>query len=202
MLKKMVVALSFYAPLVLAGTAAQEVQTKLNSMRTMKADFQQVVTVGTREISRSSGTIALSRPGRFRWHTKKPMEQLIVADGNKLWIYDVDLEQVSVKKQEKGVGGTPALFLSGLDNTVERDFTVSKNTKASLSTYDLQAKSTKENYQKVSLGFTGPLLKTIKFNDQLGQTTLISLQNVQNNRELSKQLFQFSPPKGVDVVTE
>ena len=91
---------------VFAATPSELLQAKLNALRTMSADFTQVVKAKRREVSHSSGTMALSRPGRFRWQTKAPMEQLVVADGKQLWIYDVDLEQVSVKKQEKSVGGT------------------------------------------------------------------------------------------------
>lgn len=76
-------------------------QTKLNSIRSMTAVFKQSVKAKHRVVSRSSGTMALQRPGRFRWQTLQPMAQLMVADGQKIWIYDKDLEQVTVKTQKK-----------------------------------------------------------------------------------------------------
>src|SRR5580704_14348669 len=105
-----------FSGFVFSQTSAELLQTKLNAIRSMTANFNQVVKAKNREVSRSSGIMALERPGRFRWQTKSPMEQLVVADGQKMWIYDVDLEQVTVKKQGKGLGGTAALFLSGYDD--------------------------------------------------------------------------------------
>jgi outer membrane lipoprotein carrier protein len=183
-------------------TATEAVQAKLNAIRSMSAHFTQVVKAGKREVSNSSGVMALFRPGRFRWETTSPMAQLVVADSKHLWIYDVDLEQVTVKKQEKGVGGTPALFLSGYDDTVARDFDVVEISKGVKSVYELHAKSTKENYQRVTLTFNGTDLSEIEFYDQLGQHTSVHLSHIKNNPKLAMNLFEFKPPKGVDVVKQ
>lgn len=180
-------------------TPAEAVQAKLNAIRSMSAHFTQTVTAGKRNVSSSSGNMALFRPGRFRWETLDPMEQLVVADSRQLWIYDVDLEQVTVKKQDKGMGGTPGLFLSGYDDTVARDFDVSET---AANTFDLRAKSNKENYQRVTLIFQGDALQRIEFHDQLGQHTVVKLSKVKNNPKLAETLFQFKPPKGVDVVRQ
>jgi outer membrane lipoprotein carrier protein len=168
----------------------------------MAANFNQVVKAGKREVSNSFGEMALNRPGRFRWKTKSPLEQLVIADSKKLWIYDIELEQVTVKKQEKGIGGTPGLFLSGYDDTVARDFNVSSTTKDKTQIYDLQAKSSKENYQRVKLTFKGELLTAIELFDQLGQHTTVRLSKIKNNPTLPSDLFQFKPPKGVDIVVQ
>ncbi len=113
-----------WANQIFCDSATDRLQSKLNSIHTMSASFDQVVRAHTREVSHSSGTMALSRPGHFRWESKKPMAQWVIADGQHVWIYDIDLEQVTVKKQDKGLGGTAALFLSGYDNTIARDFEV------------------------------------------------------------------------------
>lgn len=185
-----------------AQTASEDIQAKLNAMRTMSASFTQKVTAGNREVSQSSGSMALSRPGKFRWETKRPLEQVVVADSQKLWVYDVDLEQVTVKKQEKGLGGTPGLFLSGNSDSVNRDFTVTSETKNKTQIFDLKAKSSKENYQRVKLIYTQNQLTAIEFFDQLGQHTVIKLTNIKSNPKLADKLFQFKPPKGVDVVDQ
>jgi len=185
-----------------AQTTAEELQTKLNAIRTMSANFNQTVQAGKRQVSESSGTMALSRPGKFRWQTKDPMEQLVVADSKNLWVYDVDLEQVTVKTQETGLGGTPGLFLSGYNDRVTRDFEVKKDDNAKADTFDLKAKSKKENFQRVKLTFKGAQLSGIEFYDQLGQHTVVKLSNIKNNPTLSAGLFQFKPPKGVDVVKQ
>jgi len=183
-------------------TAAEDVQAKLNAMRTMAASFNQTVKAGAREVSSSTGTMALSRPGRFRWDTKSPMEQLVIADSKQLWVYDIELEQITVKKQEKGLGGTPGLFLSGYDDTVSRDFNVTESGTGGNKTFDLRAKSSKENFQRVKLTFNGEVLNTIEFFDQLGQHTTVKLKNVKSNPKLSDTLFTFKPPKGVDVIKQ
>lgn len=187
---------------VFAEAPSELLQAKLNALRTMSADFSQVVRAKHREISRSSGTMALSRPGRFRWQTKAPMEQLVVADGKRLWIYDVDLEQVSVQNQDKSVGGTAGLFLSGYHDTVARDFDVNVTEKGHQLLFLLNAKSNKANFQRVKLVFEGPALRGIALYDQLGQLTDVKLNQVQVNPKLVASLFQFKAPRGVDVVQQ
>lgn len=201
MKKTSIIILSLYASLLCAETPTERVQAKLNAIASMSANFTQVVKAGKRQVSNTKGTMALSRPGKFRWQTKSPMEQLVVADGKKLWIYDVDLEQVTVKKQEKSVGGTPALFLSNTNDTVSKDFNVVRLAGKGES-FELQAKSPKENYQRVTLTFNGKELSNIEFYDQLGQQTNIRLSEIKNNPSLPNDLFEFKPPKGVDVVKQ
>lgn len=177
-------------------------QSKLNAIHTMSAAFSQVVNANKREVSRSSGTMALSRPGHFLWHTKKPMEQLVLADGQHLWVYDVELEQVTVKKQEKGLGGTAALFLSGYGDTVTRDFDVTTYSKDNKTYFDLRSKSSKANFQRVTLVFVGKELNGLELYDQLGQHTDVTLSKIKNNPTLAPAVFKFKTPKGVDVVEQ
>ena len=168
----------------------------------MTTKFKQVVKAKQRVVSQSSGTMALERPGRFRWQTQEPMEQLMVADGQKIWVYDPELEQVSVKKQKKGLGGTAALFLSGYDNTVTRDFTVKQSGSGDNMLFDLQSKSSKANFQRIKLIFGKDLLTGLELYDQLGQVTSVQLFEAQLNPKLDVALFQFNPPNGVDVVQQ
>jgi len=203
MMKKLIIGLLFvFTTNVYCESTGENLQAKLNAMRSMTANFKQIVKTKHREISRSSGTMALERPGRFRWQTKTPMEQLVVADGQKLWVYDVDLEQVTVKKQEKGLGGTAALFLSGYNNTVTRDFDVTATVSGNNQTYDLHSKSSKANFQRLKLIFTRDVLTGIEMFDQLGQHTFVNLTNVKLNPKVAASLFQFKPPKGADVVQQ
>lgn len=183
-------------------SAGEELQAKLNAMHTMTANFKQVVKSKQKEISNSSGTMALERPGRFRWQTKEPMAQLVVADGKKLWVYDVDLEQVTVKKQDENLGDTAALFLSGYNNTVTRDFEVTVNVSGKNQSYDLHSKSEKANFQRLKLNFSANLLTGIEMFDQLGQHTIVDLTKVKTNPTVAPKLFQFKPPKGIDVVQQ
>jgi outer membrane lipoprotein carrier protein len=181
---------------------SDSLQAKLNAIRTMSASFTQIVSANKREVSRSTGTMALSRPGRFRWQTKSPMAQLVLADGQHLWVYDVDLEQVTIKKQDKGLGGTAALFLSGYGNTVTHDFDVTTYTTGHKAYFDLHSKSGKANFQRVKLVFVGDELSGLELYDQLGQHTDVALSQIKNNPTLSSALFKFKIPKGVDVVEQ
>lgn len=187
---------------VWSQTAGELVQMKLNAIRTMTAVFSQVVKAKQREVSRSTGTMALERPGRFRWKTAQPMEQLVVADGQKMWVYDVGLEQVTVKKQEKGLGGTAALFLSGYDDSVSRDFDVSQRNEGKKIIFDLKSKSAKANFQRIQLLFVENHLTGLELHDQLGQVTSVKLTQIKDNLKLASSLFQFQPPKGVDIVKQ
>ena len=202
-MKKIIGILLFSLCTVSYGENAGDLaQAKLNAIQSMTASFKQIVKAKKREVSRSSGTMALQRPGRFRWQTKQPMAQLVVADGKKMWVYDVDLEQVTVKAQEKGLGGTAALFLSGYDNTVTRDFDVTQTTQGNVMVFDLHSKSSKANFQRIKLLFTQDTLTGLEMYDQLGQTTFVTLSQIKVNPKLAETVFKFKPPKGVDVVKQ
>ena len=177
-------------------------QVKLNAIRTMSATFNQVVKANKRRVSHSSGTMALSRPGRFLWKTHQPMMQTVIADGHRLWVYDVDLEQVTVKKQDPGMGGTVGLFLSGYNDALARDFEVTRTLEDGQDVFDLRAKSSKANFQRVKLMFVGDALQGIVLFDPLGQQTDVRLTHVKTNPHLPPELFQFKTPKGVDVVKQ
>lgn len=200
-MRKILILISLWSAFVYADDAAI-LQDKLNAMRSMSAQFSQVVKAEKRQVSSSTGIMALNRPGRFRWDTQSPMAQLVVADGKRLWIYDVDLEQVSVKKQDKSVGGTAGLFLSGTGNMVSQDFTVTQQMQGNTQSFDLHSKSSRANFQRVQMSFENNLLKTLVLYDQLGQKTEVKFSKIKLNAALSPSLFQFKPPKGVDVVEQ
>ncbi len=185
-----------------ADANSDYLQSKLNHIRTMTASFDQVVKAKKRIISRSQGTMALSRPGHFRWQTTRPMAQLVIADGSRLWVYDVELEQVSVKKQGSRLGGAAALFLNGPNDQITQDFDVSWIKKDHADYFDLTAKSNKASFERVKLVFSGDKLTTIQLFDQLGQQTDVQLNQVKINPQLAASVFKFNVPKDVDVVQQ
>ena len=184
------------------NTASDALQSRLQAIHSMSASFQQVVRVKQREMSRSSGTMALLRPGRFRWQTIRPMKQWVIADGQHLWVYDVELLQVSVKRQDDHLGGTAALFLSGGQDNVARDFDVTTYRQGSKDVFDLHAKSSKAHFERVLLSFVGAVLQEIALFDPLGQHTVVTLSHIKMNQNVAASLFQFKPPPGVDVVPQ
>ena len=183
------------------ATQAEGLQQKLNALHSMTAHFKQTVFEGHAQIQQSSGTLYLQRPGKFRWLTAKPSSQLIVSDGKTLWIYDEDLEQVSIKQLNKEVQGTPALFLSGYDEKISAQFDVAYKTKKGLDNYTLTPKKNiRSQYLWIELSYLKNKLQQLKFKDKLGQQTVVLFSRVDLKPTLKPELFSFSPPAGVDVV--
>lgn len=175
---------------------------RLNAIHSISATFYQVVKSGHRVVDRSQGVFYLQKPGQFRLDIKRPTPQLIVSDGKTLWIYDKDLEQVTKKNVRNGISGTPALFLSGYSKTILKNYRLSLSAQGNAETYQMKPIKTEGDYQAIGLTFKGESLTTITIKDKLAQTTSLKLSNLKTNLKLSKGLFAFSPPKGVDVVTE
>ncbi|MDF1678253.1 MAG: outer membrane lipoprotein chaperone LolA [Legionellaceae bacterium] len=175
---------------------------KLHHISSMKADFTQKVSLKKRVVSQSSGTMAFERPGHFRWQTKAPMEQLLVADGQQFWMYDIDLEQVTVRPQSAVAGAAAGLFLGDDRERFSRAFKVETAQADEKEAFVLQALAKDANIQKMKLWFRGATLTRMDLYDQLGQQTVIYFKQVQNNVALAARLFRFSPPKGVDVVKQ
>jgi outer membrane lipoprotein carrier protein len=144
----------------------------------------------------------LSRPGKFRWQIEKPYSQLLVGDGEKVWIYDPDLRQVTVKQFGAALGSTPAALLLG-GNTLDRNFTLREaGERDGLEWLEATPKSSDSGFEKLQLGFAGNDLKAMDLFDNFGQTTSLIFSRVERNPQLSPALFRFTPPAGVDVVGE
>jgi outer membrane lipoprotein carrier protein len=185
-----------------SDAAGEVLWDKLRAIQSMQADFTQKMWAKKRVLSKSSGSMALARPGHFRWETKKPMAQLLIADGKQFWLYDVDLEQVTVRPQANIEGAAAGLFLGDDKARFVHDFKVTKTQKDKSDVFKLQATAKQANIQRMMLRFEGAVLMRMDLYDQLGQRTAIAFQHVNNNPELSSGLFQFTPPKGVDVVSQ
>jgi outer membrane lipoprotein carrier protein len=149
----------------------------------------------------SSGSVKLSAPRQFRWEYQKPSPQLIVADGNHIWIYDPELDQVTVRNQSFEEQGSPLSVL--IDPTeLDRQYKVSEGGKAgNLEWLVLVPKKGDEApFQKAKLGFSGNRLVRMELNDALGQRTVIGFSPWQRNPRFPASTFKFTPPKGADVV--
>ena len=191
-----------WMPPLFAVSAGVLLQEKLDAIHSMRSGFEQVIYAKSRQLSSSSGEMALQRPGRFLWNTKEPMPQQVIADGTRLWVYDIDLEQVTISAQKKGLGPTAALFLSDEKGSIERDFTVSMEKAEGDVVFHMNTKSTQANIHKMILRFRGKTLHAMDLFDQLGQRTHIVFKRPTMNLALPINLFKFNPPKGVDVVKQ
>jgi chaperone LolA len=134
---------------------------------------------------------------------QKPYEQIIVGDGKKFWMYDVDLNQVTVKKLDAALGGSPAALLSG-NNEIERDFVLTdKGEKEGLDWLEAKPKSAESNFTKVLMAFNSHAeLMVMELFDSFNHRTILRFSGLKNNPSLSPQLFNFVPPKGADVLGE
>ena len=175
-----------------------------------KAEFTQVVTSPSRDgqaarTKTSSGTFEFSRPNRFRFHYKKPFEQTIVADGQTLWLYDVDLNQVTQRSQSQALGSTPAALLASAPDlsALKAEFTLESAPEQDGLQWVLASPKTKDGQLKsVRVGFAGEQLAALDILDSFGQRSLIRFVGMQANAALPANAFQFKPPVGADVVKQ
>ncbi len=171
--------------------------------KTAEADFTQTVSdKNGRVTQQASGTMAFARPGKFRWDYSTPYEQMIVGDGVKLWLYDTDLDQVTVKPLGDVVAGTPAALLAG-DNAIEKYFSL-KNTgeRDGLEWLDATPKNKDTTFQRIRMGFKGDTLVQMELYDFFGQRTTLTLSRLVRNPAIMPSRFRFTPPKGADVIGE
>jgi outer membrane lipoprotein carrier protein len=184
--------------------AVARVETYLSPMRTLSAEFTQVVRNRDGAVGdRSAGTLLLARPDRFRWDYREPYVQTIVADGKRLWLYDSDLEQVTVRTLEMGLGATPAMLLSGTGRVSEAFEGVAVEQSGAWTWCRLRPKATGSDFERVGLAFDARgELAAMELEDKLGQTTVVEFGNVRRNSALDGDLFRFTPPPGADVIGE
>jgi len=194
-----------FATGLLASTAyasgLDQLHAFLEGTQTAQGAFKQVVVNKDRRTTQAtSGTFAFARPGKFRWTYEKPFDQLIVGDGEKVWIYDRDLNQVIVRKLDAALGSTPAALLAG-DNALEKNFTlVAGGESNGLEFVDATPKAPESQFSRIRLGFVDNLPRRMELTDAFGQTTELTFAEVKRNPKLAPDVFRFAPPQGADVV--
>ena len=168
---------------------------------TAQGEFEQKIFDRDRRLLQESrGTLAFSRPGKFRWSYAKPYPQLIVGDGSRVWIYDEDLNQVTTKKLDAALGSTPAALLAG-NNEAMRAFRLSdQGAKGGLEWLEALPRSREGNFESIRMGFGFSGLEVMELVDSFGQMTVLRFKSLQRNPDLDPRLFRFSPPKGADVI--
>lgn len=202
-LKTLLAAAVALSPLLAEAGAIDQLHQFLQGTKTLKAEFAQaVIGKSGRKPQQSFGTVAISRPGKLRWDIQKPSPQLIIGDGEKIWIYDAELKQVTVRPAGKAIGGSPAALLAGR-NDLEKNFTLSEAGEAEgMNWVEATPKATDSGFEKVRLGFAGADLRAMELSDSFGQTTLIHFSKIERNPVLPASSFKFTPPAGVDVIGE
>jgi outer membrane lipoprotein carrier protein len=200
------ICLTLFFLLACVAARAADIETLksyLQQTTSGKARFAQIVVdKNSKQLQQATGTMQFVRPGRFRWEYDKPYEQTIVGDGARLWIYDKDLNQVTVRKLDKALGGSPAALLAG-SNEIEKVYDLSNlGSQEGLDWLQAVPKSKDNTFERIRLGFGQNGLEAMELRDQFGQTTVIKFAGVERNPRLAPELFRFTPPKGADVITD
>ncbi|WP_031433313.1 outer membrane lipoprotein chaperone LolA [Methylomarinum vadi] len=184
-------------------TAEQQLKSFLEQTQSLTADFKQVSFDqygNPAQISR--GIFYLSRPGNFRWQYKQPYVQEIISHDGKVWFYDADLEQVTIKSVDDSLGATPALLLSG-EVKLEENFILSQQGRdEDLDWVKLSPKNEESGFKYILIGLSEGKLAGMELSDNFGQLTRIYFSNIQINPRLAKDIFQFTIPEGVDVLEQ
>ncbi|MEW6414464.1 MAG: outer membrane lipoprotein chaperone LolA [Pseudomonadota bacterium] len=202
-MKRLILALALALPLTALAGGIDRLKSFIAGARTAEADFTQTVTDrGGRVSQQASGKMAFARPGKFRWDYSKPYEQVIVSDGVKLWLYDKDLEQVTVKPLADAIAGTPAALLAG-DDAIEKYFHLKDAPDADgLEWLEATPKNRDTSFERIRMGFRGDTLVQMELFDFFGQRTTLRLARLVRNPAMPAARFAFVPPKGADIIGE
>lgn len=201
-----VLAMGLAGPTTWAQARIDEVGERLvhdfvNDVITFQGRFEQsLIDAEGIVIERSSGTLEIERPGRFRWSYSEPYEQWLVADGLNIWSYDVDLAQVTVKPQAQALANTPALLLGGGENALSQFSFDGSMVEKGTTWVRMIPIDTKSGFERMELGFMNGHLTRMVFYDNLEQTTLVALYDVTTNEPVDSERFHFRVPDDADLV--
>ena len=201
-LRLCVMALLFVSLGANAASAEAELRQFVEGVRSFSGRFTQVQLDEHGELmSSGAGLVAIARPGRFRWSYDQPYEQLMVCDGNTIWAYDPDLKQVTVRPAGETLAGTPAELLAHNARLSENFTSHDLGEKDGLRVVLLEPKSEQSDFKSIELSLRDGVPQRLKFSDPLGGSTVVELHDLKVNVAIPDAQFQFTPPKGVEVVT-
>jgi outer membrane lipoprotein carrier protein len=192
-------------PFIAIGNARASGVERLNqfmtSTITATGEFEQRVFNRDRKlIQQSRGTLAFARPGKFRWTYSKPYPQVIVGDGARVWVYDEDLNQVTVRKLGQALGATPAALLAGSNEALKAFALKDEGARDGLEWVEAIPRDKESGFERIRLGFGLSGIERMELVDAFGQTTELRFTGLQRNPRVDPALFSFTPPKGADVV--
>lgn len=207
--KSFLILCAFFSLSAFAQTAddkqsAEHLRKLLDAMTTLQGKFTQTLYDNKGEqIEQSCGTFVLQRPGKFYWKTEQPYPQLLVSNQQTIWLYDPDLEQVTVRPFSEDLQQTPALLLSEDIDKLRASFSIQRITPiADQEKFTLTPKVTEGLFQQLTLVFVSGQLQEFHLQDNLGQLTHFALREAERNLGVDEALFNFTPPPGVDVLND
>ena len=200
-LLKWIAAVGMSAAIGLAQAGAVDALKKFNSDSDgISGNFSQTVK-SKKKTQTTHGTFQILRPGLFKWEYTKPYKQTIVGDGKTIWLYDVDLAQVTKSSQNQAIGDSPAAILSN-KTALDSSYTLKEDGSANGIDYVLATpKKNNAGYQYIRIGFKGDTLAAMQLKDSFGNQTTINFSGLNTKPNLSRNTFKFTPPKGVDVLS-
>lgn len=203
LLLSMPLALAAFAGPARAAGALAQLQEFASGARSARGEFTQRTLRGAGQSGETaSGVFAFQRPGKFRWEVRKPFEQLMLADGERLYFYDKDLNQVTVRRLADSLGASPAAILFG-SNALERSFTLKEaGERDGLEWLDAAPKSRDAGFERIQIGFRGGLPEAMEVLDAFGRTTRFAFRAIERNARVDAESFRFVAPKGADVVEQ
>jgi outer membrane lipoprotein carrier protein len=190
-------------PLLAQASALESLVQRLEKLDSLEGRFEQRTRQDGARVQEASGTMVVARPNRFRWHTKKPFEQLVVSDGEQVWVHDPGLEQVVIRPLDQEISKTPALLFGGQPERVGESFTVERRKgEGETVTYRLKPKGQEPLFSHLEVTFDGQRPASMRLRDALGQRTVIEFRDLEINAEPEDERFNFDPPEGSDVIRQ
>jgi outer membrane lipoprotein carrier protein len=203
--KNVLIAATLLAAGAAHASALDQFKSFVAGTRSARGEFTQtpVRAAGSNKpVKVSSGTFVFSRPGKFIWTYQKPYEQLLQADGDTLYLYDKDLNQVTTRKLGGALGSSPAAILFG-SNDLEKNFTLSEaGTHDGLEWLNATPKAKDTTFEQISIGLKDGMPQAMELKDNFGQTVMLKFTNFQRNPALAAGAFKFDVPKGAEVVNQ
>jgi outer membrane lipoprotein carrier protein len=184
------------------SSSLERFQSYLRTTQAGRADFEQKVYDKTgKVVQESRGSFSFLRPGRFRWTYVKP-PQVIVGDGDRVWIHDADLNQVTVRRVARVLGATPAALLAGASDIGKAFELLESGQKDGLEWLEAKPREKESGFERIRLGMSASGVEAMELMDHFGQTTVLRFSNIVRNPQFDAGIFRFTPPKGVDVLGE
>jgi outer membrane lipoprotein carrier protein len=185
------------------AAAIDRFKTYARTTQSARAEFEQkVLDRNGKVVQQAKGTFVFQRPGKFRWVYAKPADQVIVGDGERVWIHDRELNQVTVRKLSRALGSTPAALLAGSAD-VEAAFELSEaGMRDGLEWLEAKPKAREAGFERIRMGFGASGIEAMELTDHFGQTTLLRFSNLTRNPKVDPSEFRFTPPQGADVLGE
>jgi outer membrane lipoprotein carrier protein len=198
---RLIVALLVLYSLNLQAAGTERFKSFLNDAKTARGTFEQKVYDRSGKLAQESkGAFAFLRPGRFRWVYDKPVDQVIVGDGDRVWIYDRGLQQVTVRKRTRALGSTPAALLAGSADLDKAFALADAGEKDGIEWMEAKPRDKDAGFEKIRMGFSDKGLQVMELTDNFGQTTVLRFTKLERNAKVDNGEFRFDPPKGADVL--